>query len=134
MLMKCGVMALRRLCIISRDCRTNTLDSVLRIHRCGRHQGKDCFVLGRKLRFPLPLPSHVRIVYLDIMEVIWCSIGGVAFHWLVWPRSAKAARSIARTLCTNHCNWADVLVIRGRCFFSRRRWSHSICVTVEKVW
>ena len=42
----------------------------------------------------------------------------MAFHSFSWPRSTKDARIIARRLFTNHCGWADVLVVCGRCFSS----------------
>ena len=70
--------------------------------------------------FKPPLPAHVRIVYIDTCKLSWCSVGSVAFQSSVWPRSTKEAKGIARTLFINRCNWADVLIVRGRCFRSHR--------------
>ena len=44
----------------------------------------------------------------------------MAFHSFSWPRNTREAKGIARTLFTNHCKWADVLIVRGRCFSSHK--------------
>ena len=58
--------------------KTNTEGSSLRIsgaHRVGgNYNAPGC--MGNP-----PLPNHVRIVYIDVREVRWCSVGSVAFHW-----------------------------------------------------
>ena len=81
----------------------------------GHHVGKHCQYHG----IAPQLPSHVRIVYIDVRKIKWCSVGSVAFHSFAWPTfDVRKAESIARTLWTNHCQWADVLVVRGRCWYS----------------
>ena len=67
-----------------------------------------------------PLPRHARIVYIDTCKLRWCSVGSVASHSFAWPCNAREAKSIARTLLINHCNWADVLIVRGRCFSTNK--------------
>ena len=52
----------------------------------------------------------------------------MAFHSFVWPRSPTQAKSIVRILCANHCNWADVLIVRGRCFSD-----HHACFRADGV-
>ena len=92
---------------------TNTLEAAVRVTYA--HQvGRMLHVSGSTLS--PPLPSRVRIVCVDTCKLKWCSIDSVAFHSFVWPRNTQQAKSIARTLYTNHCNWADVLIVRGRCF------------------
>ena len=68
----------------------------------------------------LPLPSHVRIVYIDTSKLRWCSVGSVAFHSFAWPKNVREAKGIARTLFTNHYNLADVLIVRGRSFSANK--------------
>ena len=96
---------------------TNTLLSVVRVPN-GRHEGQHYFTPGC-ISDP-PLPSHCRIVCIDIRKLRWCSVDSVAFHWFVWPTSGREVKSIARTLYANHCDWADVLIVRGRCFRSSK--------------
>ena len=91
--------------------RTNHPLSNMKVHG-GTHVGKDCNCHG----IPSALLSRVRIVYVDVRKARWCSVGSVAFHSSAWPTlDVKVATSIARTLWINHCSWADVLVVRGRC-------------------
>ena len=96
---------------------TNTYGSAVRVPH-GHHEGNNCFAPGSTFR--PPLPSHCRIVYIDIRKLKWCSVDSVTFHSFVWPTIVRKAKSIARTLYANHCNWADVLIVRGRCFRSNR--------------
>lgn len=93
--------------------RTDTLGSVVRMRMYSHNHGMDCYRFGRTL--PLPLPSHCRIVCLDVRNVRRCSVTSVALHLFVWPRHAREAKKIVRTLCANHCKWTDVLVVRGWC-------------------
>ena len=74
------------------------------------------------------LPNNVRVVYLDVREVRWCSVGSVAFHGFAWPRIAREAKPIARPLFTNRCHWAGVLVAHGRGFCS-----HQSCRSASMV-
>ena len=95
---------------------TNALGSSMKVS--GAHD------VGRNYHAPgcmynPPLPRIVRIVYDDVRKVNWCSICSVACHSFSWPRKVREAKGIARTLFSNRCNWADVLVVRGRCFGSR---------------
>ena len=69
----------------------------------------------------LPLPSHCRIVCIDVRKIRWCSFGSVAFHSFVWPSNARKAKCIMRTPRANHCQWTGILVIRRRCPRARRR-------------
>lgn len=62
------------------------------------------------------LPEGVQIVHLDVRKVRWCTVGSVAFQGFAWPHVAREAESIMRTLFNNLCQWADVLIVRGRCF------------------
>ena len=78
------------------------------------HFGKNYH--AQECRLNPPLPSHVRMVYIDARRFRWCSVGSAAFHSFAWPRGTREARGIARTLFTNHCGWAGVLIVRGRCF------------------
>ena len=93
--------------------RTNKWQSAIRIRRHAYDQGRGCHGLDRGL--VLPLPSHARIVYLDVRVVWWCSFDSVAFRSFVWPRDSRMAEHIVRTLRGNHCQWVDVFVVRGRC-------------------
>ena len=43
-------------------------------------------------------------------------------------RNVKEAKGIARTLFINHCNWVDVLIVRGRCFSSNK-----VCFRANRV-
>ena len=52
----------------------------------------------------------------------------MSFHSFVWPRGPKQAKSIARTLYANHFNWADILIVRGRCFSD-----HHACFRANRV-
>ena len=66
------------------------------------------------------LPGYCRIVYIDTKKFHWCSFDSVAFHSFAWPQNVGKAKSIVRTLFANQCDWADVLIVRGRCFDHRR--------------
>lgn len=72
------------------------------------HNSGGCIGIG--------LASNGRLVYIDIRKVRRCSAKGTAFHGFVWPRIARGVKSIMRILFINHCQWADVLIVRGRCF------------------
>lgn len=74
------------------------------------------------------MPDYARIVYIDVRKVHWCSVGDVSFRSFVRPRIAREARSIMRTVFTSQCGWADVLVVRGRCFCS-----HKSCHAANRV-
>ena len=97
--------------------KTNTWCSALRV-KGGHHEGRKCVAPGCMLN--ASLPKYCRIVYVDACKLSWCSVGSVAFHSFVWPRNVGKAKSINRTLFTNHCDWADVLIVRGRCFSSNK--------------
>ena len=91
--------------------RSNVLAADMRVHAV-HHVGMNCHCHG----VPPPLPSYVRIVYIDVRMVRWCSVGSVPFHSFAWPTfEPKKAEAIARTMLINHCGWANVLVVRGRC-------------------
>ena len=95
--------------------RSDIVRAILRFSG-GHHSGRD----SRCPAYPgnqvlASLPDNVRIVSLDVCKVHWCSVCGVAIHSLAWPRIARAAKVIRRTLFTNHCSWADVLVVHSRC-------------------
>lgn len=90
------------------------------------HYGKNCHSSSCKV--VNPLPSHVRIVYIDTRKFRWCSVDSVAFHSSAWPRSTREARGITRTLFTNHCNWVGMLIVRGRCFGS-----HIFCLRTHML-
>ena len=62
--------------------------------------------------FPF-LPSYVRVVYLDARLVRCCSVNSVAFHSFAWPRKAREAKSIARTLFKRAAHSAGPVI----CFF-----------------
>ena len=96
---------------------TDTYGSAVRVHH-GHHGGKNCFAPGSISR--PPFPSHCRIFYIDARKLKWCSVDNVAFHSFVWPTIVRKAKSIARALYANHCNWVDVLIVRGRCFVSNK--------------
>ena len=59
-------------------------------------------------------------IYIDTNKFHWCSIGSVAFHSFAWPQNVGQAKRIVPTLFANHCDWADVLIVRGRCFGDHR--------------
>ena len=104
--------------------------SIVKVY-AGHHVGRDCHYHG----VPPPLPSYVRIVYIDVRNVCWCSVGSVPFHSFAWPTfDVRKAKSIARTIWTNHCGWASVLVIRGRCWCSQKNWFRSNCVLENLLW
>ena len=44
------------------------------------------------------------------------------------PGMLEKAKSIVRALFSNHCGWADVLVVRGGCFSS-----HEVCFRANRV-
>ena len=85
---------------------------------------------------PLYLPNHVHIVYLDVRKIHWSFARSVAFHSFVWPESSRLCKSIVRTLRTNHCNWFDVLVVRGRCFSKRKErfWANRVLENLLLGW
>ena len=105
--------------------KTNTLCSTLRV-RNAHHEGRNYF--APRCNLNPPLPRHVRIVHLDAKKLRWCSVDSVAFHSFAWPRNVRDEKSIVRTLITNHCNWTDVLVVRGRCFSANK-----ICFRANRV-
>ena len=63
--------------------------------------------------------KDTRLVYIDVRKVFWATVGNIAFQGFAWPFEAKKCKSIVRALFSNHCRWADVLVVRGRNFRSR---------------
>ena len=64
----------------------------------------------------------------------WCSVDSVAFHSFVWPHEARDAKSFAKTLFTNHCNWRDVLIVPGRCFCSHKSCHAASPVLENLLW
>ena len=84
---------------------TNTYGSAVRVWG-GHHEGQNCSTPGC-ISVPL-LPGYCRIVCIDTRNFKWCSVDSVSFHSFVWPKAVREAKSIARTLYTNHCNWADI--------------------------
>ena len=92
---------------------TNTTGSAFQIYGA-HHFGRDSHSPSCKLN--PPLPSHVRVVYIDTRKLKWASVGSVAFHSFAWPRDIREVRGVARTLFINHCGWDGVLEVRGRCF------------------
>ena len=102
--------------------KTNTHGSIVRVEG-GHNVGMGCHRLGSCgcLRFP----HYCRIVYIDTRKLKWCSIENVVFHSFKWPKDRRKAKRIARTLFANHCDWADVLIVRGRCFGFHRSCHHS---------
>ena len=90
---------------------TNTTGSAFQIigaHHFGRNDHSPTSKLSP------PLPSHVRIVYVDTRKLRWASVDSCLVPW------HSRGQGIARTLFINHCGWADVLVVRGRCFGPNR--------------
>ena len=92
----------------------------------GHHVGKNYYAPG--CTYNPPLPQHCRSVCIDACKLRWRSVDSVAFHSFAWPRNVKEAKRIARTLYTNHCDWVDVLIVRGRCFCD-----HSACFRANRV-
>ena len=104
--------------------KSNVNGSIVRV-KGGHHVGKNCFRLGCS-DDPL-LPLDCRIVYLDVGKLKWCSVDSVAFHSFKWLKDGRKAKRIVRTLSANHCNWADVLIVRGRCFH------YKDCYTANRI-
>lgn len=131
-----GNVARQGSCAVGMDmevCRLDSIRSTMRIR--GDHHHGSCLGQSRPgNQVPTSLPNNVRIVWLDVCNVRWCSVCGVAFQSFVWPRSAREAKSIMRTLFINHCSWADVLIVRGRCFCSRRSCHASNRVLEKLLW
>lgn len=97
----------------------------------GRHVGKNCQYHGISPQ----LLSQTPIVYIDVRKLRWCSVDSAAFHASAWPTfDAKKAKSIARTLWTNRCQLADVLVVRGCCWCSSRSCFDSNRVFEDLLW
>ena len=95
--------------------------------RAGHHVGKNCHDHG----LPFPLLSYVRIVFIDR----WFSVGSVSFHSFAWPTcDVKTAKSIASTIWTTHCGWANSLVVRGRCWFPHKDYFKSNRVFENLLW
>ena len=110
--------------------RTGVETAVMRVIG-GHHVSNNCQFLGVAPQ----LPSHVRIVYMDVRKVHWCSVGSIISHSFAWPTfDAKKVKSIARTLWTNHCHWVDVLVIHGRCWCSNNCCLRSNRVFENLLW
>ena len=61
-------------------------------------------------------------------------MGSVASRSFAWPRRFREAKGIARKLFTNHCGWAGVLVVHGRCFSSSRACFGSNMVLGDLLW
>ena len=110
---------------------TNTFCSTMRV-RGGHHEGRSYFARGCIVN--PPLANYCRTECIDICKLMWCSIGSAAFHSFVWPRNVKEAKGIARTLFTNHCNWVDVLIVRGRCSSSNKVWFRASMVLQNLLW
>ena len=102
---------------ISEGRKTHTWCSSKRV-RSGHTEGRDYFAFG--CIFNHPFPNHWRIVCIDIRRFRWSSIDSLVFHSFVWPRNVKEAKGIVVTLFINHCDWVDVLIVRGRCFSSSK--------------
>ena len=76
--------------------RTGVPKVVMRVEN-GHHVGQNHLYYG----VPLLLPSHVRIVYIDVRKLKRCSPDSVSFHSSAYPTfDVRAAKSIARTLWT----------------------------------
>ena len=104
--------------------KTDTWCSTLHVENC-HHVGRNCFALG--CNYNPRLPRYCRIVWIDTCKLKWRSVGSVAFHSFAWPRNVKEANGIARTLFTNHCDWADMLIVRGRCSSA-----HKVCFRANR--
>ena len=111
--------------------KTNTFCSAAYV-RNTHHQGRNYCAPGCNLN--RPLPGHVRIVYLDAKKFRWGSVDNVASHSFAWPRNVREAKGIVRTLFTNHCNWADVLVVRCRCFSTSKVYFRANRVLENLLW
>lgn len=108
--------------------RADTPRSALRIEGA-HHVGLDYSIdKGGSGACGRPLPSHVRVVYIDTNKLHWCSVDSVAFQSFAWPRNTREARGIARSLYASHCRWADVLIVRGRCSSK-----HKVCFRANRV-
>ena len=77
----------------------------------GHHSGRDRTIPGAH--------KDSRFVYIDVRKMHWATFGNIAFQGFAWPFEAKKCKSIVRALFSNHCRWADILVVRGRCFSSQ---------------
>lgn len=74
-------------------------------------------------------------MYIDVHKVKLCSVDGVAFHSFIWPTfDVRKVKSIARTLWINYCQWADILIIRGRCWSSLNNFFRSNRVSENLLW
>ena len=51
-----------------------------------------------------------------------------------WPTDVRKAKSVVRTLFANHCDWADVLIVRGRCFRSHKSYFKATRVLENLLW
>lgn len=111
--------------------KTNTRNSFVRVAG-GHHEGMIYFALGFKLN--LPLPGYCRIVYIDTHKLHLCSIDSVAFHSFVWPQDVGKGKRIVRTLFANHCDWADMLIVRGRCCGNHRNCFCANSVLEDLLW
>ena len=90
---------------------------------------------GRYHGVPSPLLSCVRLVYIDVRKVKRCSVDGVVVRLFLWPTfDVKKAKSVVRILCTNHCQWVDVLIIRGRRWSSQPSYFRSNRVLGNLLW
>ena len=81
-------------------------------------------------------PWHIdtRLVYIYVRKVRWATVDNVAFQSFAWPMIARSCRSIVRILFTNHCQGADVLIVRGRCFGSQASRFSSNRVLENLLW
>ena len=93
--------------------KSNVNGSIVRV-RGGHHEGKNCVAPGC-VDDPFFL-QYCRIVDIDMRKLRWCSVDSVVVHSSKWPKDVRKAKSIVRTLVANHCDWAGVLIVCGRCF------------------
>ena len=100
-------------------CRTNTMDSSMRICKDGHHQGKNCHSSDRRL--PLPLPSNVRIVYLNVRKLDDVQLIVLHFARSFGPVMLGRPNPLDAQFAFNHCHWVDLLVVRGRCSCSHKK-------------
>ena len=78
--------------------RTGILGSAVRMYRNAHYQGKNRYRYDGQL--PLPLPSHCRVVCLDVREIGWSSLGSVAVHSLVCLRNIGGSQGhCTHTMC-----------------------------------
>ena len=97
----------------------------------GQHIGQNYCYHG----LPPPSLSWVRVVYVDACNIERCSVDNVSFHVFAWPTlDVRKTQPIARTLWTNPCKWADVLIVRGRCWPSRKDYFRSNGVSEDILW